>query len=303
LQAHIAATSRDSVMREFSYHAPASIKDAVALLDDPASRVLAGGTDLIPQLREGRRTVSRLVDLKRIPEVTELARDDAGGWRIGAAVTVGALGRNAAFVAEHAPLLAVARLIGSLQIQNRASLGGNLCNAAPSADAVPLLICLEAEAEIEGPAGRRRLPVAELASAPGRTSLKRGELLVTINVPPPRPGSHAAYLRFTPRREMDIAIVGAAAAVTLDDTGRVTAARIALASVAPTPLIAAGAAAKLIGEELTRDSIAAASAAAAAEARPISDTRGSAEYRHHLVDVLTGRALEICAEELGQRLQ
>ena len=268
------------------------------MLGRGAGRVLAGGTDLIPQLREGRRSTSHIVDLKHIPELTAIERQADGGWRIGAAATIGQLAQDQLFAAEHRALLASAQLIGSLQIQNRASLAGNVCNAAPSADAVPLLVCLGAEAEIASARGHRRILVAEVATAPGRTSLADNEILVALHLPPRPARSAAAYLRFTPRREMDIAIAGAGVSIVLDAGGRIADARIALASVAPTTLAAENAQRLLVGHRPSPVLLAEAAAAAAQEARPISDTRGSAGYRRDLVAVLTRRALETCVAEL-----
>jgi CO/xanthine dehydrogenase FAD-binding subunit len=243
-----------------------------------------------------------VVDLKHIPELKALTRDHDGSWHIGAAVSVGELGRDLAFAREHAPVLEAARLIGSLQIQNRAGLGGNICNAAPSADGVPILVCLGAEAEIAGPRGRRRVPVAAVGTAPGRTSLEPSEILLAIHLPPPAPRSGAKYLRFTPRREMDIAIAGAAAWLTLEANGSIADARIALASVAPIVMSADKARARLIGHDPSEVLFTEAAAIAAAEARPISDSRGSADYRRDLIAVLTRRALAACAIQAGIRL-
>lgn len=289
-------------MQELQYDGPKTVAEAVALLADGQARALAGGTDLIPQMREGRRAVARVVDLKRIPELTAIDRHDDGGWRIGAAASIGKLGRDVRFASEHASLLESARLVGSLQIQSRASLGGNVCNAAPSADAVPLLICLGGTGRIVGPAGERTIPVSAIATGPGRTSLQPGELLVSIELPAQPRRWAAKYLRFTPRREMDIAIAGAGVWLALDEAGAIAAARITLASVAPVPLVADKAVAALVGERPSGKIFAAASAAAAEAARPISDTRGSAEYRRDLVAVLTRRGLEACATQLGLSL-
>ncbi|KAB2848797.1 MAG: xanthine dehydrogenase family protein subunit M [Hyphomicrobiaceae bacterium] len=287
-------------MKELQYHRPVTVEDAVGILQQGDGRALSGGTDLIAQMREGRRSVRHVVDLKHIPELTSLTRSSDGGWRVGAAMPIGTLGRNEAFATDQGPLLASARLIGSLQIQNRASLGGNICNAAPSADAAPLLICLGAEAEIAGTSGRRVMQVGQVATGPGRTSLGPAEILVAIRLPPlEQKRSRGAYLRFTPRREMDIAIAGAAAFITLDDRHRIRQARITLASVAPVPLVAERAARMLIGEQPSAALFKEAGAAAAAEARPISDLRGSAGYRRTLVEVLTKRALGECARALG----
>ncbi len=288
-----------SAVQELQYHRPSSVEEAVAILKRGDARALSGGTDLIPQLREGRRSVRHIVDLKHIGELTALSRGNEGSWRVGAATPIGTLGKNMEFAREHAALLASARLIGSLQIQNRASIGGNICNAAPSADAVPLAICLGAQAEIAGPEGRRRAPVESIATAPGRTSLGASEILVAIHLPAlDARSSRGAYLRFTPRREMDIAIAGAAAFIKLDRKGAIGEARIALASVAPVPLLAEKAQRALIGHTPSPALFAEAGALAATEAKPISDTRGSADYRRHLVAVLTKRALTDCASGL-----
>jgi carbon-monoxide dehydrogenase medium subunit len=290
-------------VQELQYHRPISVEEAVGILQRGGGQALSGGTDLIAQMREGRRAVGHVVDLKHIPELTSLTRDTAGGWRIGAAATIGSLGRNVDFASEHAPLLASARLIGSLQIQNRASLGGNICNAAPSADAVPLMICLGAEAEIAGPSGRRVMPVGAIATGPGRTCLGPADVLLAIRLPAHDPArSHGAYLRFTPRREMDIAVAGAAALITLDDSKKITNARLTLASVAPVPLVAEKAQRMIVGERPSLSLFRAAGAVAAGETQPISDTRGSADYRRTLVAVLTRRALTLCATALECRL-
>lgn len=289
----------DPGMQELRYQRPTTIAEAATLLAADGARALAGGTDLIPQMREGRRAVSGIVDLKHVPELIALERTSAGGWRIGAALGIGRLGANEEFAAEHSALLDAARLIGSLQVHNRASLGGNLCNAAPSADAVPLLIALGAQAIIAGSAGTRTIPVEAVPTGPGRTSLLPGEFVTSIELPPMPRRSAARYLRFTPRREMDIAVAGAGVSLTLDAGGKIAAARIALASVAPIPLRAAKAETVLIGALPLQAAFTAAGDEAAREARPISDTRGSAEYRRELVAVLTRRALTECAQRLG----
>jgi CO/xanthine dehydrogenase FAD-binding subunit len=286
-------------VQELHYDGPTTVQDAVAAMARGQARPLAGGTDLIVQLREGRRTAATIVDLKRIPELTEITRTADGGWRIGAATSVTRLGRHVDFAAEHHALLESARMIGCLQIQSRASLGGNLCNAAPSADAVPLLISLSAQATIAGPAGRRTVPVEEIATGPGQSCLQPGEILVAIRLPAQAGRWAAKYLRFTPRREMDIAIAGSGVWLHLDNNNNIIDAKITLASVAPTPLVATKAQTMLVGEPLSKERMAQAAEHAAGEARPISDTRGSADYRRQLVAVLTRRALAACATELG----
>ena len=294
---------RSEALQEFVYDRPETIEDAVAAMAAGEARALAGGTDLIPQLREGRRRAGRVVDLKRIPELTAIAALPNGGVSIGAAANATAVSRHAAVAADYPAVAQSARLIGGVQIQNRASLGGNICNAAPSADAVPALICLEARALIAGRGGRREVAVEALFRGPGRTALEPGEILVSILLPPPQLRSAAKYLRFTPRREMDIAIAGAGTWIRLDADGAFAAARIVLASVAPTPIRALSAEEKLTGERPTRALLEEAGRLAAREARPISDTRGSADYRRSLVAVLTARALADCCRSLNVRVE
>ena len=238
-----------------------------------------------------------VVDLKQIRGMTGIERWTDGGWRIGGAASVARLAAQPGLAEEQPGLIAAARLIGSLQIQSRASLGGNLANGAPSADAVPLMISLGAKAVIVGPSGRRTVPVETIPVRPGRTSLEPGEIVAALLLPPRELRSGARYLRFTPRREMDIAIAGAGVAVTLGTSGEIKSARITLASVAPVPLRAAAAEAKLAGEVPTAALLAEAGRIAAGEARPISDTRASADYRRQLVEVLTRRALEAALDE------
>lgn len=286
-------------MQELHYERPTTIAEAVACLRADGARALAGGTDIIPQLREGRRTASRIVDLKHVPELNTVARLDDGRWRIGATLSVGRLGCDRTFAREQAALLEAACLIGSLQVQNRASLGGNLCNAAPSADAVPMLFALDAVAVVAGAGGERRVPAATLPTGPGRTRLEAGDVLCAIELPAPAARTAAKYLRFTPRREMDIAVAGAAVRLDLGADGSIRTARIVLASVGPTPLHATSAEGILAGAKPSAALFEAAGARAAEEARPISDTRGSAGYRRDLVAVLTKRALSDCAERLG----
>jgi carbon-monoxide dehydrogenase medium subunit len=286
-------------VHDFEYLAPTTVAAAVEALAHPGARALAGGTDLIPQIREGRRRVTRIVDLKRIPELLAIALLDGGGVRIGAAASASAIAEHAAIRTEYPALVEAARLIGSYQIQNRASLGGNICNAAPSADAVPALICLGASAEIAGPEGRRVRQLDQLFVGPGQTVLAQDELLTALLVPPPPERSAAKYLRFIPRNEMDIAVAGAGAWVRLAADGTISAARICLAAVAPTPLRVPEAEQALVGARPTPSLLAEAGRLAARAARPISDTRGSADYRRELVKVLTARALADCCAQLG----
>jgi len=276
----------------FDYAAPASLGEAVGLLTaHPSARLLAGGTDLLVQLRAGRKETDLVVDIKRVPELNAIQYDAKAGLTLGAAVPCYRIYGNATVVRHYPALAEVAAIIGGTQIQGRASIGGNLCNASPSADSVPLLIALGATCRIAGTKGTREIPVEDFCTAPGRNALQPGELLVSLQIPAPKPNSGARYLRFIPRNEMDIAVAGVGVEVVLEN-GTFRSARIALASVAPTPLFVREANAALAGRPVNDTSIAAAADAARSAASPITDMRGTADYRRHLCAVLTRRALE-----------
>ena len=280
-------------MQDFSYIAATTIPEAVSLLDEKANaRILAGGTDLIVQVREARRDVDWMIDIKSIPEVNALDYNADTGLVLGAAVECYKIYADAAICDAYPGLIDATKIIGGTAIQGRAAVGGNLCNASPAADCIPPLIVLNAVCVIAGPNGEREVPVEAFCTAPGQTVLEKGEMLVSIKVPAPESNSSSFYLRFIPRNEMDIAVVGAGASVVLDDAKQtIVSARIALAAVAPTPLFAEEASALLAGREVSDEAIDAAAAAAQTIARPISDMRGTAEQRTHLVGVLTRRAL------------
>lgn len=292
-------------MQRFEYIRARTVEEAIEALSTAAgpARPLAGGTDLIAQLREGRRSVARVVDIGRIPDLGRIDIEDDGTLRLGAAVPCAAVYGNLAVRRRFPMLIDAVSMIGSVQIQSRASVGGNLCNAAPSADAIPPLICLEAEAVVAGPSGSRRVPVDEFCTAPGRTVLQENEILVELRVPAPHANDGGHYLRFIPRNEMDIAVAGSGARVRIDPkTRRVEWARIALASVAPTPLRVPAAEAALVGQVIGTAAVERAAALAAEASRPISDVRGSSDYRRHLVQVLTRRALLRACERAGVRV-
>ena len=283
-------------MKWFDFATPTSVGEAVGLLTaHPGARLLAGGTDLLVQLRAGRKETDLVVDLKRIPELNALEYDPAGGLTIGAAVPCYRIYRDPTVARAYPALVELASLIGGTQIQGRASLGGNLCNAAPSADSIPLLIALGATCRISGPRGAREIAVEDFCTAPGRNVLQPGELLVALHLPPPAPHSGARYLRFIPRNEMDIAVAGVGVEVVLDN-GKFRSARIALASVAPTPLFVREAGDALAGQPVNDTTIARAADIARASAAPITDMRGTADYRRHLCGVLTRRALEAAVQ-------
>lgn len=283
-------------MKWFDYAAPRSVSEAVGLLaSHPGARLLAGGTDLLVQLRAGRKETDYVVDLKHIPELNAIDYDPQRGLTLGAAVPCYRIYGDSAVSRNYPALAEVAALIGGTQIQGRASIGGNLCNAAPSADSIPLLIAMGARCRIAGAKGTREIVVEDFCTAPGRTVLEAGELLVSLHLPPPKPHSGARYLRFIPRNEMDIAVAGAGVEVVLEN-GTFRSARIALASVAPTPLFVREAGEGLAGKPVNEAGIAAAADAARSAAKPITDMRGTAEYRRHLCAVLTRRALETAVQ-------
>jgi len=280
-------------VRDLQYSAPASVDEAVELLAETGRdpRVLAGGTDLLIQLRVGARHSAHLVDVKRIPEMNVLHADARTGLRIGGAVPCALLAEHPVAGGLYPGLVEAAALIGSTQIQNRATVAGNLCNGSPAADTTPALLALGATCVLAGPYGRRERPADEIVTGPGRTILGANELLVEIRVPPPRPGSGDAYRRMIPRSEMDIAVVGVGASVVLEPDGRCSAARIALGAVGPRAFLATDAAASLVGGPVDDESAARAGALAAEAARPISDKRGTAEYRREIAAVLTRRVV------------
>lgn len=280
-------------MQTTRYESPTTVADAVRLLQsDSEARVYAGGTDLLIQARAGITRPSAFIDLKRIPELVALTVDQRGA-HLGAATP-------AAVICEHAEmkrlwpgLVEAVHLIGSTQIQGRGSVGGNLCNGSPAADTTCPLIVNRARAVIVGPEGERIVDVDGFCTGPGQTVLGRGEVLVAILIPRPAPRTADAYLRLIPRSEMDIAVAGAAVSVTLDAAGTCTAARVAIAAVAPTALLVPEAAQPLIGSRLDEEALARAASAASAAARPIDDRRGTAAYRRRVVGVLTSRAAAV----------
>ena len=279
-------------MRRFELILPESVDDCVRALAQrgPETKLLAGGTDLLPQLKNGLLKPARVIDLSGVARLRAIEPADGRGLRIGAAVTARTLELDKSVRARYLSLAESGALVGSVQVRNLATLGGNLCNAAPSADMAPPLLALDAEAVITGPKGERRVPIAAFFTGVRRTVLAPDELLLELVVPTPAPHSGGHYLRHTPRRELDIAVVGVASQLTLAN-GVCTKARIVLAAVAPVPVRATAAEQALEGQPVTPDRIARAADLAVEVARPISDQRGSAEFRRHLVRVLTRRTL------------
>lgn len=281
-------------MQDFEFVSARQVKEVVSLLADPGRsvRVLSGGTDLLVQLREGRRTADVIVDVKSIPDLNQLTFNSDEGLVIGAAVSCRQLCQDPVVRELFPGLIDGISIIGGTQIQGRATIGGNLCNASPAADSTPALIVHRAVCRVAGQNGMREIPVEDFFTGPGMTVLEPGELLVSIRVPPSPERCGARYLRFIPRNEMDIAVVGAGASVVLsEDLSQFVSARIALGAVAPTPLFVREAGEFLAGRTVTADAIHEAARIAQAAARPISDMRGTADQRRHLVLILTRRAL------------
>jgi aerobic carbon-monoxide dehydrogenase medium subunit len=279
------------------YEAPETLDAAVALLAGAGgpARLLAGGTDLLVQLRAGVIEPELVVDIKRIAEMRQIAAE-GGGFRIGAAVSGAELGEHAEVRRMWPGVVEAVELIGSTQIQGRATMVGNLCNASPAADSVPALIAAGARVRVLGPSGRREAPVEAICTGPGRTSLARGEIVTSIVLPPRPARTGDAYLRFIPRTEMDIAVVGAGVCLTLDDGGTCTAARVSLGAVAERPLMVAEAADALIGTAVDAPALERLAAAASGACRPIDDKRGTKAYRIKVAGVLARRAALIALD-------
>lgn len=282
-----------------AFHAPETVGGALALLSaNPAARVLCGGTDLIVQMRSGRTTPSDVIDLKHIPGMIGV-RQDGDGFAMGAATPCTMLKDHAALASAWPGVVEAANLIGSVQVRNRATMAGNLCNASPAADSVPALVAAGATAVIAGPSGTREVPVEAIPLAPGKTSLAPGEFVVEIRLPARGANSADAYLRSIPRTEMDIAVVGAGACLAFDADGTCTAARIALGAVAPTVLLVEAAGAALVGTKLDDAALDAMAAAVIAACSPIDDKRGTAVYRKAMAGVLAKRVVRIAATRAG----
>ena len=284
-------------MNQLQFVAPRTVEEAVASLAgaDGDARVLAGGTDLLVQLRARFISPSLVVDVKHIDEMMTIDAGN-GACRIGAAVSGAEIGDCEPLGSAWPGVVEAMELIGSTQIQGRASAGGNLCNASPAADSVPAMIAAGAVCTVAGPDGRREVAVEDIQIAPGKTSLGPGELVVDFRLPEPGPRSADAYLRFIPRTEMDIAVVGAGVNLTLDEDGVCTHARLSLCAVAPRVLLVPEAGEALVGTKVDDDAVEKMVAAARAACSPINDKRGTVEYRVKVAGVLARRATAIALE-------
>ena len=282
------------------FHAPETVEQAIALLAaNPLARPLAGGTDLIVQLRSRRIAPSHIVDIKRIAGMSGIRPHD-GGFAIGAATPCTALKDDAALAAAWPGMVEAANLIGSVQVRNRATMAGNLCNASPAADSVPALVAAGATCLIAGPSGQREVPAEAITTGPGNTSLKPGEFVVEIRLPARPSGGGDAYLRSIPRTEMDIAVVGCGAALVLDTTGTCTSARIAIGAAAPTVLLVEAAGVALVGTKLDEAALERMADAVRDACRPIDDKRGTIAYRIAMAGVLARRTVEIARQRAGE---
>lgn len=284
-------------MRGVDYISPGTVAEAISALQAAGGngRLLAGGTDLLVQMRGGRAKPKVVIDLKGIPGIATIS-DEAGGFIIGAASSGASIGEHEALRKAWPGVVEAANLIGSTQVQGRASLGGNLCNASPAADSVPALIAAGAICVIAGPNGQREAPVETIQSGPGKTTLDKDEVLIAFKLPKRPAQSGDAYLRLIPRTEMDIAVVGAAVSVTLDAAGKCIAARVGIGAVAPTALLVEAAGAALVGSSFDDAALAKLEAAVAAACKPISDKRGTIEYRTKVAAVLARRAALIARD-------
>ena len=287
-------------MTDIRYLAPPTLDEAVSAFAaaEGAARILAGGTDLLVQMRAGNVRPGTIIDIKKITELMSIEATAEGGFVVGAAVAGAVLAEHPRFGLVWPGVLEAITLIGSTQVQGRASPGGNLCNASPAGDSVPAMVAAGAVVTVQGPKGRRQMPVEAVPAGPGRTNLAPGEIVVSFTLPPRPAHSGDAYLRMIPRTEMDIAVVGLGVSLTLTD-GVCTAARVGLGAVAPTVLLVADAAAALIGSRLDDAALEAAAAACRAACKPIDDKRGTIVYRTKVAGVLLKRAVAIAADRAG----
>ncbi len=281
------------------YHTPGSFDAAAAIAAkaEGVTRFLAGGTDVLVQLRSDMVTPDVLIDIKQIEGVKDIVREE-GGWRIGAAVSGAEMTEHPELSKEWPGVVEAMDLIGSTQIQGRATLVGNLCNGSPAADSVPAMVAAGASVSVVGPSGSRTIAVEDVPTGPGRTSLEKGEVVSAVHLPARGANAGDAYLRFIPRTEMDIAVVGCGVSLRRDGA-KITEARVSLGAVAPTVLLVDAAAQALIGSELDDAALDALAAAASAACNPINDKRGTVEFRTHVAGVLAKRAAKIAYDRAG----
>lgn len=278
------------------YEAPSTVAEAASLLagEDGLARVLAGGTDLLVRMRSGMEEPDLIVDIKRIDGMCEIVKD-GGGWRIGAGVSGAEMNEHAELKEDYPGVVEAVDLIGSTQIQGRATMSGNLCNSSPAADSVPAMVAAKAMVNIVGPSGERSVPAGEFCTGPGKNVLAKGELVASVSLPAKAAGTSDAYLRFIPRTEMDIAVVGCGVSLTMAN-GTCTAAKVALGAVGPTVITVDAAADALVGSKVDDTALEKLAAACSAAASPIDDKRGTVAFRTHVAGVLARRAAVIARD-------
>ena len=286
-------------MSEIQYKVAKTVKDAIKFMLEAGGkgRILAGGTDLLVQMKMGTRAPGTIVDVKKIPEMTTIT-ESKGGFRIGAATPAAVMGEHVKLRTTWPGVVEACNLIGSTQVQGRASPGGNLCNASPAADSVPALVAAGCVVSVQGPEGKRDIPVEQFTTGPGRTSLKPGEIVVSLSLPKRPKKSSDAYLRLIPRTEMDIAVVGVGVSLTMKGDTCIEA-RVGLGAVAPTVLLVEDAAKALAGSKLDEAALDAAAAACSAACKPIDDKRGTIKYRTKIAGVLLKRAALIARDRIN----
>tara|TARA_B100000519_G_scaffold201823_1_gene218433 strand:- start:835 stop:1725 length:891 start_codon:yes stop_codon:yes gene_type:complete len=284
----------DIELKWIDYSSPETLSEALGLLNNyqKDAGILAGGTDLIVKMRANRVNPTQVIDIKAIPELNQININSNNDLTIGSAIPCYKIYNNSEIMNLRPELKDSASIIGGTQIQGRASLGGNICNAAPSADSVPLLIALGTTCNVQSINGERTIPLENLFSGPGQTVLEPNELLISITIPRKSDLAGANYIRFIPRNEMDIAVVGTGVSVVISDNKKnFESVRVSLASVGPTPIFVDGIDKEISGQEINDESIRVVSNMAKKASKPISDMRGTAEFRQHLCEVLTRRAL------------
>ncbi len=283
-------------MTDIQFKVAKTVREAASLMAAAKGkgRILAGGTDLLVQMKAGMATPGVIIDVKKIPEMVGIT-ETKGSYRIGAATPAAVIGEHKKLRKAWPGVVEAINLIGSTQVQGRASAGGNLCNASPAADSVPALVAAGAVVTIQGPKTRRTVPVEKFNAGPGKTTLKAGEIVVSLTLPARPKTSGDAYLRLIPRTEMDIAVVGVGVSLTMKGDTCV-AARVGLGAVAPTVLLVEAAAKALTGSKLDAKALDDAANACSAACRPIGDKRGPIRYRTKIAGVLLRRATAIAAD-------
>ena len=290
-------------MNNFRYFSPRNLNEALALLEELGENafIMAGGTDLLIRVKKREINPVCIIDLKRIPQLDSILYDDNTGLKIGALASIADIEKNSLISNQYGALAEAASSIGSVQIRNKGTIGGNLCNASPSADLAPPLIVMNATIRILGKAGERTIKVEDFFLSPGKTVLKHDELLTAVQVPNLPLRSSATYLKFSRRGGMDLAIVGVASLLAINADSKCELARIAMGAVAPTPLRAKKAETLITGKKISDEVTEEVAQTASEEAKPISDIRASANYRREIIRVLVKKSISISLQRIESR--